>query len=148
MSYVEIDNKLIYLLVKSPSIVMDESKKPSGLPVRWGVAFLAFIGFIFNYMLRVNINVTIVAMVNFTAFENNNDDNEDNECGFDELNPDETSKSDKGQFLWDSVVQSQIVGSFYYGYIITQLPGGRMSELFGSKRVLGVSMCGVAILRF
>ena len=112
MSYVEIDNKLIYLLVKSPSIVMDESKKPSGLPVRWGVAFLAFIGFIFNYMLRVNINVTIVAMVNFTAFENNNDDNEDNECGFDELNPDETSKSDQGQFLWDSVVQSQIVGSF------------------------------------
>ena len=129
---------------------MDESKKPSGLPVRWGVAFLAFIGFIFNYMLRVNINVTIVAMVNFTAFENDEKNITVDECKFDdndELNPDETSKSDQGQFLWDSVVQSQIVGSFYYGYIITQLPGGRMSELFGSKRVLGVSMAGVAILR-
>ena len=129
---------------------MDESKKPSGLPVRWGVAFLAFIGFIFNYMLRVNINVTIVAMVNFTAFENDEKNITVDECKFDdddELNPDETSKSDQGQFLWDSVVQSQIVGSFYYGYIITQLPGGRMSELFGSKRVLGTSMAGVAILR-
>ena len=129
---------------------MDESKKPSGLPVRWGVAFLAFIGFIFNYMLRVNINVTIVAMVNFTAFENDEKNITADECKFDdddELNPDETSKSDQGQFLWDSVVQSQIVGSFYYGYIITQLPGGRMSELFGSKRVLGTSMAGVAILR-
>ena len=129
---------------------MDESKKPSGLPVRWGVAFLAFIGFIFNYMLRVNINVTIVAMVNFTAFENDEKNITVDECKFDdddELNPDETSKSDQGQFLWDSVVQSQIVGSFYYGYIITQLPGGRMSELFGSKRVLGISMAGVAILR-
>lgn len=129
---------------------MDESKKPSGFPVRWGVAFLAFIGFIFNYMLRVNINVTIVAMVNFTAFENDEKNITVDECKFDdddELNPDETSKSDQGQFLWDSVVQSQIVGSFYYGYIITQLPGGRMSELFGSKRVLGVSMAGVAILR-
>ena len=129
---------------------MDVSKKPSGLPVRWGVAFLAFIGFIFNYMLRVNINVTIVAMVNFTAFENDEKNITVDECKFDdddELNPDETSKSDQGQFLWDSVVQSQIVGSFYYGYIITQLPGGRMSELFGSKRVLGVSMAGVAILR-
>ena len=129
---------------------MDESKKPSGLPVRWGVAFLAFIGFIFNYMLRVNINVTIVAMVNFTAFENDEKNITVDECKFDdddELNPNETSKSDQGQFLWDSVVQSQIVGSFYYGYIITQLPGGRMSELFGSKRVLGVSMAGVAILR-
>ena len=130
---------------------MDESKKPSGLPVRWGVAFLAFIGFIFNYMLRVNINVTIVAMVNFTAFENDDNGTDDNECGFDnnddEVNPDENPLSDQGQFLWDSVVQSQIVGSFYYGYIVTQLPGGRMSELFGSKRVLGVSMGGVAILR-
>ena len=97
---------------------MDESKKPSGLPVRWGVAFLAFIGFIFNYMLRVNINVTIVAMVNFTAFENDEKNITVDECKFDdddELNPDETSKSDQGQFLWDSVVQSQIVGSFYYG---------------------------------
>ena len=129
---------------------MDEPKRPSRLPVRWGVAFLAFIGFIFNYMLRVNINVTIVAMVNFTAFENDEKNITVDECKFDdddELNPDETSKSDQGQFLWDSVVQSQIVGSFYYGYIITQLPGGRMSELFGSKRVLGMSMAGVAILR-
>ena len=141
---------LLLLLVHSFTNVMDESKKPSGLPVRWGVAFLAFIGFIFNYMLRVNINVTIVAMVNFTAFENDEKNITVDECKFDdddELNPDETSKSDQGQFLWDSVVQSQIVGSFYYGYIITQLPGGRMSELFGSKRVLGVSMAGVAILR-
>ena len=131
---------------------MDEPKRPSRLPVRWGVAFLAFIGFIFNYMLRVNINVTIVAMVNFTAFENDDNGTDDNECGFDnndddEVNPDENPLSDQGQFLWDSVVQSQIVGSFYYGYIVTQLPGGRMSELFGSKRVLGVSMGGVAILR-
>ena len=48
------------------------------LPVRWIVAVLAFFGFIFNYMLRVNINLTIVSMVNYTQDENDTDNI--NEC--------------------------------------------------------------------
>ena len=46
--------------------------------MRWIVAVLAFFGFIFNYMLRVNINLTIVSMVNFTQDENDTDINECN----------------------------------------------------------------------
>ena len=42
-------------------------KTTSIFPIRWAVAILAFVGFIFNYMLRVNINITIVSMVNFTG---------------------------------------------------------------------------------
>lgn len=112
--------------------------------VRWIVAFLAFVGFIFNYMLRVNINLTIVSMVNFTIEENDTE----NECNRMDLDTDQgNNKDEEGEFVWDSVVQSQIVGSFYYGYILTQVPGGRMSEVIGSKRVLGASMAGVAILK-
>ena len=48
------------------------------LPVRWMVAVLAFFGFVFNYMLRVNINLTIVSMVNYTQDENDTDNI--NEC--------------------------------------------------------------------
>ncbi len=117
------------------------------MQVRWVVAFLAFVGFIFNYMLRVNINLTIVSMVNYT--QQNDDADVVNECGKVSGNSssdsDSNSKSDQGEFVWDSVVQSQIVGSFYYGYILTQLPGGRMAEVIGAKRVLGISMAGVAI---
>ena len=63
-------------------------------------------------------------MVNFTNKDTTNNTN-DNECGFDndDDEPDESSKSDQGEFLWNSVIQSQIVGSFYYGYISTQVLG-------------------------
>ena len=51
---------------QSHELEMSE-KTASIFPVRWAVAILAFVGFIFNYMLRVNINITIVSMVNFTG---------------------------------------------------------------------------------
>jgi len=49
-------------------------------PVRYLVAFFGFMGFAFNYMLRVNFNFTIVSMVNFYA--NSSTANETSDCGF------------------------------------------------------------------
>ena len=37
------------------------------LPVRYIFSILAFLGFVFNYALRVNMNVVILAMMNHTA---------------------------------------------------------------------------------
>ena len=34
-------------------------------------------------------------------------------------------------------MEGYVLSSYYYGYIATQLLAGRMSELFGSKIVLG-----------
>jgi MFS family permease len=109
------------------------------------VAFLAFVGFIFNYMLRVNINLTIVSMVNYTSSE----DDVITECNFrqNDSNSDDEGLGNKGEFVWNDVVQSQITGSFYYGYVLTQLPGGRLAEIIGARKVLGVSMGGMALLR-
>ena len=39
-----------------------------------------------------------------------------------------------------------VTGSFYYGYILTQVPGGRLAEVIGAKKVLALSMGGTAIL--
>lgn len=36
-------------------------------------------------------------------------------------------------FDWDQTEQGLILSSFYYGVIITQIPAGRLSELFGGK---------------
>ena len=30
------------------------------------------------------------------------------------------------------------MGSFYYGFIITQIPGGMLCEKLGSKRIIGL----------
>jgi len=33
-----------------------------------------------------------------------------------------------------------IMGSFFWGYICTELPGGRLAEIIGTRRVFGYSM--------
>ncbi|GFT76810.1 hypothetical protein TNCV_1419401 [Trichonephila clavipes] len=41
------------------------------------------------------------------------------------------------QYNWDSKVQGLILGSFFYGYIATQLPGGILAERIGAKWLYG-----------
>lgn len=43
-----------------------------------------------------------------------------------------------GEFLWDEYSQGIILGSFFYGYVLTQIPGGRLAETFGGKLVFGL----------
>lgn len=33
-----------------------------------------------------------------------------------------------------------ILGSFFWGYICTEIPGGRLAEVIGTRRVFGYSM--------
>lgn len=44
------------------------------------------------------------------------------------------------KFKWTSVEQNVILGSFFWGYVLTELPGGRLAELIGGHRVFGHSM--------
>ena len=39
--------------------------------------------------------------------------------------------------MWDISVRNDIIGTFYYGYMVLQIPGGRVAELYGGKRVRG-----------
>jgi MFS family permease len=48
--------------------------------------------------------------------------------------------------VWDEFIQGLILSSFYWGYIVTQLPGGRLAEVFGPKHVLSVSLLGTALV--
>ncbi|XP_064642152.1 sialin-like [Lineus longissimus] len=51
----------------------------------------------------------------------------------------------KPEFYWDRPLQGYILGSFFYGYIITQVPGGWLSGYFGGKRVFGAGMLLTAL---
>jgi MFS family permease len=46
----------------------------------------------------------------------------------------------EGEFVWDESVQGIILGSFFYGYVVTQIPGGRFAELYGGKLVFGLGV--------
>jgi MFS family permease len=45
-------------------------------------------------------------------------------------------------------MQSVVLSSFFWGYIITQVPGGRLGELVGVKLIYGASLGLSAILSF
>jgi len=41
-----------------------------------------------------------------------------------------------GPFVWEKSLQGHILGSFFYGYMVSQIPGGLLAEQFGGKWVL------------
>merc|ERR1711988_1692952 len=86
---------------------------PAWLPVRYVFAFLAFIGFVFNYTLRININLVITSMVNHTALN----DTDHYKLG---------AKKSDGPFEWDSIIVNDVCGLFFAGYMVFQLPGGTL----------------------
>ncbi|XP_076437036.1 sialin-like [Babylonia areolata] len=49
-------------------------------------------------------------------------------------------------FDWDKTLQGNLLGAFFYGYLVFQLPGGMMAETFGAKAVVTAGMLPVAIL--
>ena len=51
-----------------------------------------------------------------------------------------------GEFNWDANTQAFILGAFFYGYILTQVPGGWLAERFGGKWLFGVGILCTSVL--
>lgn len=49
---------------------------------------------------------------------------------------------------WTDSQTSLVKGSFYYGYLILQVGGGRLAEVYGTRRVMGIAMISCAVLTF
>uniref|UniRef100_A0A061QHU6 Sialin n=1 Tax=Cupiennius salei TaxID=6928 RepID=A0A061QHU6_CUPSA len=113
------------------------------IPKRYILTFLGFLGFCNVYALRVNLSVAIVAMINHTATFKNSSAVE-YECTASDPDPGDLPKD--GEFDWDSEVRAHILGSFFYGYLVTQIPGGRMAEMFGGKWLFGIGVLCTAVL--
>lgn len=111
------------------------------------------------YGLKVNLSVAIVAMVNHTGLAVA-DHNDPHHVVTDNVTDDEyvcfdpnaksqgQGQSEDGPFLWTEPEQGLVLGSYFWGYLVTQIPGGRMAELFGGKWVffLAVVMNMVATI--
>ncbi|KAJ8317628.1 hypothetical protein KUTeg_005532 [Tegillarca granosa] len=138
---------------------VDEDKiDPKNVPwwtsSRLGLAVLGFLGFINVYALRVNMSVAIVCMVNRTAIKASSDDNTSSAarsegCGYmTDINGTTSSEFEDGELVWDKTIQGLILGSFFWGYLVTQIPGGWVATKFGGKRVYGWSMLVATLLTF
>ncbi|EDW86305.1 uncharacterized protein Dwil_GK17401 [Drosophila willistoni] len=117
------------------------------LQTRHIFGLMGFLGFAVVYAMRVNLSVAIVAMVNQTAIPHTNNSVMDNDtCP---MPPPPQNSSYKpppeGEFIWDEATQGLVLGSFFYGYVLTQVPGGRMAEVVGGKLIYGYGVLITAI---
>ncbi|XP_066916551.1 sialin-like [Clytia hemisphaerica] len=99
------------------------------LPKRYILAIMMFMGFVNMYAVRVNLNVAIGAMVNNHTVVKNG-----------------VAITVAPEFNWSSRLQGVVLGSFYYGYMFLQIPGGYFALKFGGTRIFGVGVLLASIL--
>ncbi|KAI2657840.1 Sialin [Labeo rohita] len=98
----------------------DIKKAPACCSSRYGLAFLSCYGFFVAYALRVNLSVAMVDMLKNSSSASNS--------------------SSARVYDWDSETQGWILGSFFYGYILTQIPGGYFARKYGAKWLFGIGI--------
>ncbi|XP_052131914.1 putative inorganic phosphate cotransporter [Frankliniella occidentalis] len=106
------------------------------------MTLLLFLGMANAYVMRTNMSVAIVAMVNHTALPHASSeavDMEDCGAGAGQASKKHDADSD-GEFVWNTYTQSYILSSFFYGYVVTQIPFGVLAKRYGAKYFLGVGM--------
>ncbi|XP_073401140.1 vesicular glutamate transporter 3 [Dendrobates tinctorius] len=94
-----------------------------GLPKRYIIAIMSGLGFCISFGIRCNLGVAIVEMVNNSTVYVN---------GKPEIQV--------AQFNWDPETVGLIHGSFFWGYIVTQIPGGFIANKLAANRVFGAAI--------
>lgn len=128
-----------------------------------------FVGFFFLYSLRVNLSTAIVCMnkvaetedmaAQNASFKYSNMTNENGTVITvtvpiptttiaDELVCKLVSESKdlNAEFTWDKELQGLILGAFFWGYTVMQIPSGFLSDRFGPRLTVACGMFPVAIL--
>ncbi|XP_077984588.1 sialin-like [Glandiceps talaboti] len=111
------------------------------VPARYVLALWMFLGMVNVYILRNNVSVAIVAMVNSTGEVA---DRYSDECSSGNETVDQVDQD--GDFFWSSVLQSLLLGAYYYGYALTQIIGGWMEIRFGGRVMFGTSVFLASVL--
>ncbi|CAB3253078.1 unnamed protein product [Arctia plantaginis] len=108
------------------------------VPARYILVVLGSIGLAIVYGLKVNLSVAMVGMLNHTALKQNNLENGSLQNATNKATID--SPDQDGPFIWSSEVQGVILSCYFWGYFVSQIPGGRVAELFSAKWVMFLSV--------
>ncbi|XP_062135984.1 putative inorganic phosphate cotransporter isoform X2 [Drosophila sulfurigaster albostrigata] len=100
----------------------EKPEKPSRFGARHWQAIQMFLGMMINYFQRVNISAGIVPMTTPTA--------------------------DAPYYEWDLSQKSLILSSFFWGYVVSQVPAGLLAKRFGAKYVICLATAVGGIMCF
>ncbi|XP_050664700.1 sialin [Leptidea sinapis] len=102
---------------------------------------MVLLGFMLNYALRVNLTIAIVEMI----FDEK--DNQTIANLTDSINVTQHPEHiEQTRYHWDTKQKNHLLGCFFWGYILTEVPGGRLAEVIGARRVFGYSTLLASIL--
>lgn len=102
--------------------------------------------------MRVNLSIAIVAMV--ASNTSNIVNSTANVCaalldstteGFSTPLNAPTAFESSGEFHWTGEDQGIILGAFFWGYVVLQVPGGMLAERIGGKWPFGIGMLVTAV---
>ncbi|KAL7675953.1 hypothetical protein ACOME3_002212 [Neoechinorhynchus agilis] len=114
------------------------------MPVRYRLAYMISLGFVISFGIRCNMGVAVVAMIeNRTVLIANSS----NGTSFSSVNVSRSIRVEierlievnvkAPEFHWSPETISVLDSSYFWGYILTQIPGGYLSAKFPAHKVLG-----------
>ncbi|XP_063825389.1 putative inorganic phosphate cotransporter [Ostrinia nubilalis] len=119
------------------------------IPQRYVLGIMGLLALANSFTMRVCLSMTITQMVLHT---------ESSEHIVGETCPDPevdviTSVTNetivvstpRERYDWDEATQGLLLSAFYYGYVITHLPGGLLAEKFGGKWTIGFGLLSTSI---
>uniref|UniRef100_A0A8C7UKZ0 Solute carrier family 17 member 6b n=1 Tax=Oncorhynchus mykiss TaxID=8022 RepID=A0A8C7UKZ0_ONCMY len=109
-----------------------------GLPRRYIIAIMSGLGFCISFGIRCNLGVAIVGMVNNSTIHKDGKIIITEVCVH--VYPTVYDGNDYTKFNWDPETVGMIHGSFFWGYIVTQIPGGYICSRLAANRVFGLAI--------
>lgn len=118
------------------------------------MALLGMSGVTMAYVMRVCLSITLTQMVKPVTAVIENGAVHNDYCPMPEMSRGHLSNRTSGagavtdysdRFDWDEETQGKILSAFYYGYILTHLPGGVLSQKFGGKHAMGLGILSTAL---
>lgn len=116
-----------------------------GFPVRGQVGVMIFTACFMTYMMRVNMSINILAMVenqpggstNATAGSDLVRDVYNNSDTVIVPHPEGKTGLESVRYNWTADAQGLVLGSYFWGYVLTSLPGGMLAERWGPRHIIG-----------
>lgn len=134
----------------SEPLIENNAAPPQCCSVRFNLAILMFFGFTVVYVLRVNLSVAMVAMVNNTDSKPAVNHSANQACpvtpGTENTSEPFLQPEGVPQFSWDTETQGWLLGAFFFGYLCTQIIGGYLAGHYGGSLFLGLGVLGTAVL--